>query len=93
MQVNRNLSGSPHTDHHDVTYQRALSLGDFVGGRLLAETGDRHAVVAVNANGRPTRLDGRRVHWFEPYSGERFSVIPYSVKGPEAPLTDEKNAT
>ena len=37
-QVNRNFRGAPRRDKNDVAYQRALSLGDFSGGRLLAET-------------------------------------------------------
>ena len=32
VQVNRNFRGNPHRDRHDVTYQYALSLGDFEGG-------------------------------------------------------------
>ena len=92
VQVNRNFRGAPHRDRHDVTYQYAMSLGDSDGGRLLAETGEPYAVAAFCTNGRPTRLDGRRVHWVEPYSGERFSVILYSVNGPGTHVSDETNA-
>ena len=74
VQVNRNFRGHPHRDRHDVTYQYALSFGSFEGGgRLLAETGDPTQIVAFDTRGRLTRPDGRRVHWVEPYSGERFS--------------------
>ncbi len=68
VQVNQNFRGAPHRDRNDVTYQYALSLGDFEGGRSPAETSDPNVVVAFNLRGRPTRLDGRRVHWVAPHT-------------------------
>jgi len=94
VQVNRNFRGLPHRDKHDVTYQYALSLGDFSGGRLLAETGDPNVVAAFDTHGRPTRLDGRRVHWVAPHTGgDRYSLIMYAVKGEPTPVSDETNAS
>ena len=78
VQVNRNFRGTPHRDKHDVTYQYALALGEFDGGRLVAETSDPMVVVAFETKGRPTKLDGRRVHWVEPYQGERFSLLMFA---------------
>ena len=93
VQVNRNFRGSPHRDRHDKSYQYALSLGDFGGGgRLMAETGDPGTIVAYETRGRLTRLDGRRVHWVEDYTEERFSLIVFSVVGPGTPVSDETNA-
>ena len=84
---------SPHRDRHDVTYQYALSLGSFEGGgRLMAETGDPGVIVAYDTRGRLTRLDGRRVHWVQTYTGERFSLIVFDVVGPGTPVSDETNA-
>ena len=93
VQVNKNFRGLPHRDKHDVTYQYALSLGDFCGGELLAETGDPNIVVAFDTRGRPTRLDGRRVHWVAPHTGgDRYSLIMYAVKGEPTPVSDETDA-
>ena len=93
VQVNRNFRGSPHRDRHDKSYQYALSLGSFEGGgRLLAETGDPGVIVAYDTRGRLTRLDGRRVHWVQTYTGERFSLIVFDVLGPGTPVSDTTNA-
>ena len=93
VQVNKNFRGLPHRDKHDVTYQYALSLGDFSDGELMAETGDPNVVVAFDTRGRPTRLDGRRVHWVLPHTGgARYSLIMYAVKGEATPVSDETNA-
>ena len=92
-QVNRNFRGSPHRDKHDTAYQYAFSLGDFGGGgRLLTETGDPDRIVAYDTRGRLTRLDGRRVHWVQTYTGERFSLIVFDVLGPGSPVSDTTNA-
>ena len=93
VQVNKNFRGHPHRDKHDVTYQYALSLGDFSGGELMAETGDPNVVVAFDTRGRPTRLDGRRGHWVSPHTGgDRYSLIMYAVKGEGTPVSDVTNA-
>ena len=93
VQVTRNFSGAPRRDKNGVTYQYTLSLDDFEGGRLLAETDDPRVMLAFDARGRPTRLDGRRVHWVAPHTGgERFSLIMYAVKGTGTPVSDETNA-
>ncbi len=39
-------------------------------------------MAAFCAEGRPTRFDGRRMHWVEPYFGDSFSVVMYFVQGP-----------
>ena len=91
-QVNRTCSGSPHRDKNDVTYQDALILGDFEGGRLLAETIDPRVVLALDTRGRPTRLDGRRVHWTPPHRGGPVFFVVYSVKGFGPPVSDETHA-
>ena len=94
VQVNGNFRGSPHRDKHDVTYQYALSLGDFGGGgRLVAETGDPGMNAAYDALGRLTRLDGRRVHWVEDYAGQRFSLAAFSALGPGTPLSGTTKAS
>ena len=58
----------------------------------MAETGDPGMIVAYDARGRLTRLDGRRVHWVQTYAGERFSLIVFDVVGPGTPVSDETNA-
>ena len=50
-------------------------------------------IVAYDTRGRLTRLDGRRVHWVEDYTGERFSLIVFNVVGPGTPITDSTNAS
>ena len=49
-------------------------------------------IVAYETRGRLTRLDGRRVHWVEDYTGERFCLIAFNALGPGTPLSNETNA-
>ena len=58
----------------------------------MAETGDPGMIVAYDTRGRLTRLDGRRVHWVQTYTGERFSLIVFDVVGPGTPVSDTTNA-
>ena len=85
MQVNKNFSGMPHVDKNDVTYQYALSFGDFVGGRLVVSTDDPTKYISLNTKGRLTRCDGRHPHWVTPFKGTRFSLIFYRIHGRHSP--------
>lgn len=86
IQVNRNFSGLPHVDKHDVTYQYALSLGDFTGGRLVVATEDPKVFLSLDTRNRMTRCDGRRAHWVTPFSGTRYSLIFYRITGRRTPM-------
>ena len=81
VQVNRNFPGKAHIDKNDVSYQYALSLGSFTGGRLFSATDDPCVVVAHNTHSRLTKVDGRHPHWVEPYEGTRYSLIMYKIFG------------
>ena len=85
MQVNKNFSGMPHVDKTDVTYQYALSFGDFVGGRLVVSTDDPTKFISVDTKGRLTRCDGRHPHWVTSFKGTRFSLIFYRIHGRHSP--------
>ena len=70
LAVTVNFTGSPHVDKEDVTFQYALSLGDFAesgGGELVveSESGDERWV--VETRNRVARVDGRFAHWVRGY--------------------------
>ena len=70
LAVTKNFTGSPHVDKEDVTFQYALSLGDFGesgGGELVveSESGDERWV--VETRNRVARVDGRFAHWVRGY--------------------------
>jgi hypothetical protein len=67
--VTKNFVGSPHVDHLDVSYQYAVSLGCFQGGRLCVEevAKDKWTTHRINTKDRVARMDGRFVHWVEPF--------------------------
>lgn len=82
--VTKNFVSSPHRDDRDVTFQYAVSLGDFaVGGELCVDGVDqcgREVVHVVNTHNRVARVDGRHVHWVRTWEGgDRFSLIFYNT--------------
>jgi hypothetical protein len=77
----RNFVNVPHIDKNNTSHQYAMSFGDFIGGRLTIETSDPTVLASYDTRGRPTKVDGRRVHWVEDYHGDRFSLILYNVTG------------
>ena len=90
VQVNRNFAGRVHRDRNDTTYQYALSLGDFTGGRLVVSTDDPCLYVSYDTHMRLTRCDGRHPHWVTKYHGDRYSLIFYNVTGIFTPRESNK---
>jgi hypothetical protein len=86
LAVTKNFTGSPHVDKDDVTFQYAVSLGDFgdLGGELVVESEDGAFRWEVDTRDRVARVDGRFVHWVRGYdsgkNGARYSVIFYANK-------------
>ena len=85
LAVTKNFIGSPHVDKDDVTFQYALSLGDFgaPGGELVVESEDGETRWAVDTRNRVARVDGRFAHWVRGYDsarGARYSVVFYANK-------------
>ena len=87
LAVTKNFTGSPHVDKDDVTFQYALSLGDFAqsgGGELVveSESGDERWV--VETRNRVARVDGRFAHWVRGYdTTPRVSVSGDGIRGDE----------
>ena len=90
VQVNRNFAGRVHRDRNDTTYQYALSLGDFTGGRLVVSTDDPCLYVSYDTHMRLTRCDGRHPHWVTKYHGDRYSLIFYNITGAFTPRQSNK---
>ena len=65
--ISRGFRGSPHIDAQDISYQWALSLGDFEGGALCIESSPTEVIV-VDTRNRPAKVDGRHVHWVSPWA-------------------------
>ena len=74
----KGFRGSPHVDTYDISYQWAVSLGEFEGGKLCIEAGPGEVSV-VDTRNRAAKVDGRFPHWVAPWTGERFSVIMFKV--------------
>ena len=86
LAITKNFVASPHVDKDDMSYQFALSLGDFdSGGELMVENRLGTKRYRVNTKNRIAKCDGRSCHWVRGYSGDRYSVIWY--------VNDKKNFT
>ena len=78
--VNRGFSaGAAHVDANNTRHQYVLSAGPFRGGRLLTSTAQAGTLAVYDCHDRPTLHEGRRAHVVLPYSGERYSLVAYSV--------------
>ena len=82
--VTKDFAGSPHIDYNDVTFQYAVSLGDFgvqnegdAAGELCVEDSTRpDSVWVVETKDRIAKVDGRFIHWVRGYAGcPRYSLI------------------
>ena len=85
VQVNLNFPGRPHRDRNDTNYQYCCSLGNFTGGRLCWQEGASE--YKRDTCGVWTKIDGRHLHWVEPYEGMRYSLVLFSCTDhPKLPL-------
>lgn len=87
--VTKNFQGSPHRDEQDATWQRVISLGDFVGGELCVEgplegrDAPLRRLYVVSTRNRLTRVDGRFPHFVRQREGDRFSLVYYCLDARE----------
>ena len=72
--LNRNVQCERHCDSNDG-HSWIMFLGDFVGGALVFENGER-----VEEPRIWHRIDGRVPHWNEPHTGTKYSVIFFKTK-------------
>ena len=74
--MNRNVTCQPHRDANDG-HSWLLWLGDFEGGALVFDTGER-----ITEKGVWHNIDGRVRHWNEPHTGTKYGVVLYRKSGP-----------
>ena len=76
--VNKNVVCQPHADGNDTDYSYICFLGDFDGGALVFETGER-----IEEPYRWHKIDANGIkHWNEPITrGTKYSVIIYRRHG------------
>ncbi len=70
--INYNNRMSKHR-HANVGASQAILLGNFSGGALCIENGER-----FETKNTWFSFDGKQLHWVEPFEGERFSIILYN---------------
>ena len=77
MTINHNATCYPHKDANNVGRETlAMFLGEFDGGELVMETGERYSDKRVWH-----KYDGARVtHWNTEHSGDKYSVIVHNNK-------------
>jgi len=84
LAVTFGFQGSPHIDRQNTGPFYGLALGNYpVGqGGLCVECSAR-VLAVMNTRNRLGKVDGRHVHWVEPYdsNSERFSLIYYVTGG------------
>jgi len=100
VNINKNYAGRLHRDGNNAGPSVIKAFGDFKGGELnywpsddkktALEDFDHKQKVTVNLKDNMLLFDGNRGHYVNPFKGERFSLVFFSVrtwsKVPEAEL-------
>ena len=73
--LNYNLECLPHRDKNNKGLSMITGFGKYTGGEFIVE-GEKHDI-----NGKWIEFNGHlREHWTSPFSGDRYSVVYYSVR-------------
>ena len=84
-QINLNFPGKAHRDRNNSNFQWCCSLGDFQGGRLCWQ--ESKITYERNTRGMWQKMDGRHLHWVEPYEGKRYSIVLFdNMSHPAKPV-------
>lgn len=96
--INKNYAAKRHRDKNNVGISVVKSLGDFTGGRLrywsrdpgnlVVKDNDVHRLDPNDAEWYDVRerfrpVDGRCAHEVEPFVGQRYSLVFFTVSGRE----------
>lgn len=79
IQVNKNMQCSPHRDSGNEGPSYIIGLGDYEGGDLVVvdpATGPK----THNVRNRFVHFDGRMMHHVLPFTGERYTLVFFTVK-------------
>lgn len=79
VQVNKNMACRPHRDAGNEGPSYIIGLGDYTGGRLVVWD-DAGKQQRIDIRNRFFRFDGRKLHAVEPFKGERYSLVFFTVK-------------
>lgn len=72
--LNKNNQCPPHRDSNNKGITMIKSLGEYTGGLLCLETGEK-----INLREKPFYFYGSEVtHWVEPFDGERYTIVYYN---------------
>lgn len=73
--VNKNFECKAHVDKNNIGTSLILGVGDYYGGELNVEG------VKYDIKNQILYFDGsKQLHWVEPFSGTRYSIIWYTLK-------------
>jgi hypothetical protein len=78
IQVNYNWKSPAHFDKGNLGTSMIIGLGDYTGGELCIEKED--GTETVDIHDTPYKFDGAKFkHWTNDYTGNRMSVVFYSL--------------
>jgi len=78
IQVNDDYTSAKHRDKGNEGNSYTISFGDFTGGELCLETGDK-----VDTRLRGHLFNGSEItHWTAPHIGRRFCLVFYKITFP-----------
>lgn len=79
IQINKNMACAPHRDAHNMGPSYGIGLGRYTGGELVVD-GQKFKL-----RNKFVKFDGRLLHHVEPFKGERYTLIYFTLKKPSPP--------
>src|SRR5579885_272176 len=76
--LNKDLQCPPHVDANNVGPSLIIGLGNYHGGELVVE-GKKYDI-----KNKWVKYDGTKTHWTEVFTGERYSLVYYTICGAPA---------
>jgi len=77
--VNQNVNCKPHIDRGNVGETLIIGFGNYEGGQTVVQE-NQGLIMRYNVKGNFLRFKGSSLHWTEPWTGNRITVLFYTNK-------------
>lgn len=82
IQVNKNQKCAPHRDANNKGPSYIIGFGNYTGGEVVVVDDKDGQKKKFSIKNTFVKFDGRNLHYTEPFKGERYSLVFFSLKKP-----------
>jgi hypothetical protein len=88
IMLNQNYQAAKHRDKGNVGISYLVAFGDYTDGKLIVYEGEHKGTHDIQY--KPIKLDfSKNYHAVEPFQGDRYSLVFYTLKKPVPPTVPE----